>query len=98
MLRTLTFTTFALVAFAANSILCRLALSGQSIDPASFTSVRLVSGAVVLYLLLRSPAGTPGPLAGSWRAAAMLALYAVPFSLAYVSLTASTGALRPESM
>jgi len=87
------YTALALIAFAANSILCRLALSEEAIDPASFTSVRLMAGAVMLYALVRGHRGGSAPLRGSWLSAAMLALYAVPFSLAYVSLTAGTGAL-----
>jgi drug/metabolite transporter (DMT)-like permease len=87
------YTALALIAFAANSILCRLALSEEAIDPASFTSVRLMAGAVMLYALVRGHRGGSAPLKGSWLSAAMLALYAVPFSLAYVSLTAGTGAL-----
>ena len=93
MLRISVYTVLALVSFAANSILCRLALSGQAIDAASFTTVRLVSGAVTLYALVSRRGRTSAPLPGSWRSAAMLALYAIPFSLAYVSLTIGTGAL-----
>ena len=93
MLRIPIYTALALIAFAANSILCRLALSEEAIDPASFTSVRLMAGAVMLYALVRGHRGGSAPLKGSWLSAAMLALYAVPFSLAYVSLTAGTGAL-----
>jgi drug/metabolite transporter (DMT)-like permease len=87
------YTALALIAFAANSILCRLALSEEAIDPASFTSVRLMAGAVMLYALVRGHRGGSAPLKGSWLSAALLALYAVPFSLAYVSLTAGAGAL-----
>jgi drug/metabolite transporter (DMT)-like permease len=100
---TLALTCLALVAFAANSIFCRLALGAGHIDAASFTSLRLASGAVVLAIpvLLRpsgDTAGRPagaraGRVSGSWFAAAALALYAVPFSFAYLSLTAGTGAL-----
>jgi len=79
-------TLLALVAFAANSILCRLALGSELIDPISYTIVRLVSGALVLAALSRT-------WRGSWRAAFFLFLYAAPFSLAYVALTAGTGAL-----
>jgi drug/metabolite transporter (DMT)-like permease len=92
-LRTPAYTILALIAFAANSILCRLALSGPAIDAASFTSVRLIAGAVTLAVLVRGRGAIPVPLPGSWRSAAMLAIYALPFSLAYVSLTAGTGAL-----
>ena len=93
MLRIPIHTALALIAFAANSILCRLALSEEAIDPASFTSVRLMAGAATLYALVRGHRGGSAPLKGSWPSSAMLALYAVPFSLAYVSLTAGTGAL-----
>jgi drug/metabolite transporter (DMT)-like permease len=83
---------FALLCFAANSVLCRMALRSAHIDPASFTSIRLVSGAVTLWLLVqlgRRPQ-TPG---GSWWSALALLAYAIPFSFAYVGLTAGTGAL-----
>lgn len=83
----------ALVAFAANSVLARLALRGGAIDAASYTSIRLVSGAVVLSLLIwrRNPGSFR--LAGSWASAALLFLYAAPFSFAYLSLSTGTGAL-----
>lgn len=82
----------ALLAFAGNSLLCRLALTRTSIDAASFTSVRLLSGAVVLAVLVRLR--TPRiPLAGSWPSAAALFAYAAGFSFAYERLTAGTGAL-----
>lgn len=86
-------TALALLAFAGNSLLCRLALRAGAIDPASFTSVRLASGALVLALLVRARGGAPATTAPAWRSALALALYAVPFSFAYVSLPASTGAL-----
>jgi drug/metabolite transporter (DMT)-like permease len=93
LLRTILCTTLALVAFAANSILCRLALSRSAIDPASFTTVRLVAGAVTLAILARLAADRAKPANPSWSSAAMLFLYAAPFSFAYGSLTAGTGAL-----
>ena len=85
----------ALVAFAANSILCRLALAGGHIDAASFTSLRLLSGVAVLVPLAmaRRPAAPPAPSGASFAAGLALALYALPFSFAYLSLTAGTGAL-----
>lgn len=88
---------FALVAltmcaFAGNSLLCRIALKATAIDPASFTSVRLLSGALALWLIARARSGT-NAVAGSWRSAAALFGYAVTFSFAYVSLPAGTGAL-----
>jgi len=79
-------TLLALGSFAANSLLCRMALGRGWIDPISYTIVRLISGALVLALLARA-------WRGSWRAATMLFLYAAPFSLAYVELTTGTGAL-----
>jgi drug/metabolite transporter (DMT)-like permease len=79
-------TATALVAFAANSILCRMALGHDLIDPGRYTVVRLATGALMLALLARS-------WKGSWRAAFFLFLYAAPFSIAYVSLTTGTGAL-----
>ena len=53
MSRILPLTALAMLAFAANSLLCRLALRDTAIDPAGFTLIRLVSGALVLWLLLR---------------------------------------------
>jgi drug/metabolite transporter (DMT)-like permease len=90
-------TLLALLAFAANSVLCRLALGTLSIDAASFTSVRLVSGAITLLILLtvrqRSGDIKYWVSAGSWRGAAYLWLYAACFSFAYVQLDTATGAL-----
>jgi len=84
---------FALLCFAANSVLARLALGSGRIDPASFTALRLLSGAIVLGILLRSR-GTPrGASAGRWTGAVLLFLYAAPFSFAYLSLPTGTGAL-----
>jgi drug/metabolite transporter (DMT)-like permease len=85
-------TTLALVAFAANSILCRVALRGGGIDPASFTLLRLASGAAMLALIVRWRRRAR-PLAGDWPSAVALFAYAIAFSLAYLSLTAGTGAL-----
>ena len=87
-------TLSALVAFAANSILCRLALERGAIDAASFSTIRLASGALVL-LGVGTFAGQAGGSRqrGDWVAAFMLFLYAVTFSFAYVSLGVGTGAL-----
>lgn len=87
-------TTLALVAFAGNSVLCRLALKHGSIDAASFSAVRLISGAVALLLILyvSNRGARPGPH-GGWTSAAMLFLYAVCFSFAYISLDTGIGAL-----
>ena len=90
--RTALLTTLAMLAFASNSLLCRVALRDTEIDAASFTSIRLASGALVLALLLRSRGQRP-TAAGSWPMAAMLFAYAVFFSFAYRDLTAATGAL-----
>ena len=91
-LRTTLLTTLAMLAFAGNSLLCRLALRDTAIDAASFTSIRLGSGALILaaLLMLRGKRPTAG---GSWPMAAMLFAYAVCFSFAYRDLTAATGAL-----
>ena len=91
-MRTILCTLLALVAFAANSIFCRLALRDGAIDPASFSTIRLVAGAVTL-VLVSAPAGAWTRVAGSWTSASVLFLYAIPFSFAYTRLTAGTGAL-----
>jgi drug/metabolite transporter (DMT)-like permease len=86
-------TALALVAFAANSVLCRVALGGELIDPVSFTVIRLASGALVLLPLARF-ARTGSPVAwGTWTSGACLLAYAIAFSLAYRSLSTGTGAL-----
>jgi drug/metabolite transporter (DMT)-like permease len=92
-LRTWLLTALAMVAFAANSLLCRLALQGASIDAASFSSIRLAAGALTLALLVRLKAGPAPRAGGDWPAAAMLFAYVVFFSFAYLSLSAGTGAL-----
>lgn len=88
-------TTFTLLAFAANSLLCRMALGEDLIDPLSFTAIRLVSGAVALVPIARLAAEskTPRAAAGSWGSGLALFTYAAAFSLAYVSLGAGVGAL-----
>jgi drug/metabolite transporter (DMT)-like permease len=104
---TFVYTALALTAFAANSLLCRLALGGASIDPASFTTVRMVSGAAMLVAISGFQSLTtrgalagdgpalrvPVPAAPGWRSALALFAYAVAFSFAYLSLTTGTGAL-----
>ncbi|MES3032433.1 MAG: DMT family transporter [Gemmatimonadota bacterium] len=82
----------ALVAFAGNSLLARLALTRTIIDPASFTSIRLIAGAMVLFLIFKLRRGTHAP-GGSWPSAVALFVYAAAFSFAYVRLTTGTGAL-----
>jgi drug/metabolite transporter (DMT)-like permease len=87
-------TVLALIAFAANSLFCRLALAEPIIDPASYTAVRLITGAVALWIIaVLCIDGSFGKSGGSWISAAMLFIYAVTFSFAYVSLSAGTGAL-----
>lgn len=90
--RTLFLTGLAMLAFAGNSLLCRLALKNTPIDAISFTSLRLIAGALMLWLLLRWRNGD-GQMRGNWRSAAALFTYAAAFSLAYVHLDAGTGAL-----
>jgi len=82
----------AMFAFAANSLLCRSALRNTGIDAASFTAIRLVSGALVLGLLASS-GGESTRRHGSWSSALALFSYAAAFSFAYRSLSAGTGAL-----
>jgi drug/metabolite transporter (DMT)-like permease len=82
----------AMTAFAGNSLLCRLALRQTSIDAASFTLIRIVSGAVALWLIVRMRGRSPEK-AGSWVSATALFAYAAGFSFAYLSLPAGTGAL-----
>lgn len=92
--RAVFYTCVAMLAFAGNSILCRLALRDAAIDPASFTSVRLVSGAITLLIIFRiMRSGNSLRTHGSWLSAMMLFLYAVCFSFAYIALSAGTGAL-----
>jgi drug/metabolite transporter (DMT)-like permease len=92
--RTAILTAMALVAFATNSLLCRFALGEVQVDAASFASLRLLSGALTLWAIaLISGKSNGRGQAGSWGSAAMLFLYAVAFSFAYLSLDAGTGAL-----
>ena len=85
-------TLLAMIAFAANSLLCRLALKQTGVDAASFTSVRLLSGALALALIVRARGQRPAG-AGGWLSAAALFAYAGCFSYAYASLPAATGSL-----
>jgi drug/metabolite transporter (DMT)-like permease len=82
----------AMVAFAANSLLCRIALKETAIDAASFTSIRMVAGAVALYLIVTFRKST-GTSSASWTSAIALMAYATAFSFAYRSLSAGSGAL-----
>lgn len=90
--RTLLLTALAMLAFAGNSILCRMALKATEIDAASFTSVRLVAGAFTLLIILRLKTAAQ-PLSGSWPGALALTAYAAAFSFAYINLDAGSGAL-----
>jgi len=103
--RTFIFTILALLAFAANSVLCRLALGEQTIDAANFTILRLASGIVTLLIILffsqninakdkitNIPVSI-NSLKGSWTASLFLFVYALCFSFAYVSLETGSGAL-----
>jgi len=91
-LRTAGLAAAAMMAFAANSLLCRAALGAQAVDALTFTSVRLASGALVLALLVRGRSGTRVAFT-AWRLGAALFAYAIGFSLAYTRITAGVGAL-----
>ncbi len=99
MIKNICFTTLALIAFAANSVLCRLALGDDSIDAASFTIIRLLSGAITLWVLLHfkkifySKSNNQEESKGSWYGSLMLFIYALTFSFAYITLDTATGAL-----
>ena len=90
--RAIVLTALAMLAFAANSLLCRIALRDTAIDAASFTALRLVSGALMLWLIVRLRGGGV-ERAGNWPSAVALFAYAAGFSFAYLQLTAATGAL-----
>jgi len=96
MLKISLLTSIALIALAANSVLCRLALGAEAMDPVSFTLVRLLSGVLALMALLwginlkNKQKGVP---AGSYKSAGMLFLYAIAFSIAYLDLDTGIGAL-----
>jgi drug/metabolite transporter (DMT)-like permease len=90
--RVFALTSLAMVAFAGNSLLCRLALRQTGIDAGSFTTIRLLSGAAILWLIVRVRADARDG-SGNWPSALALFMYAAGFSFAYVSLTAATGAL-----
>lgn len=91
---TAVYAALALAAFAANSVLCRLALHEAAVDPATFTSVRVVSGAIALLLVMAGTGrGAITPSATSLLSPAILFVYAVPFSFAYTQLSTGTGAL-----
>ena len=99
MTKAIFYTAFALVAFAFNSILCRMALRGGEADAAGFTLVRLISGAVTLVVISyfvgnsKASKGSGSKGRGNWLSAFFLFAYAICFSFAYLGLTAGTGAL-----
>ncbi|HSI14894.1 MAG TPA: DMT family transporter [Chthoniobacter sp.] len=86
-------TSAAMLSFAANSLLCRLALKHTGIDAASFTTVRLVAGALMLWAVARFTRRGKEAGRGNWISAVALFVYAIGFSFAYASLPAGTGAL-----
>jgi len=93
-MKTLLLTGCALIAFAANSVLCRLALGGHLIDASGFTIIRLLSGATVLLLIIKASSKKLTTAAkGSWSGSLLLFTYAVTFSFAYITLDTATGAL-----
>ncbi len=93
-LRAIVYTSITMLAFAGNSILCRMALRDGAIDPASFTSIRLLSGAVALLLIVRLTSNDASIREhGGWTSALVLFFYAICFSYAYISLSAGAGAL-----
>ena len=83
----------AMIAFAANSLLCRMALGAGLIDAASFATIRVVAGAVTLVLLALPRWRVRGREKADVIAVATLFLYMAFFSFAYLSLAAGTGAL-----
>jgi len=93
-MRTILLTTLAMIAFASNSLLNRFALGQEAIDPVSYTTIRLTSGAMMLFIIASlQRKKDQATLRGSWISAAFLFLYAITFSFAYLSLTTGTGAL-----
>ena len=93
-MKTILYTGFALIAFAFNSILCRLALQTDEIDAAGFTLIRVVSGAITLAAIYSFfGKKEKGVKRGSWLSAFFLFAYATCFSFSYTNLTTGTGAL-----
>ena len=92
-MRTAVFTALALVAFAGNSLLCRMALGSVAIDAASFSTIRIIAAAICLWLITVVTRRGSVWTQGSWLSALTLFVYAIPFSYAYGLLTAGTGAL-----
>ncbi|MEX0604704.1 MAG: DMT family transporter [Marinobacter sp.] len=90
--RIIALTSVAMIAFAGNSLLCRVALRETDIDAASFTSIRLIAGALTLWLLVQLRNGKAAGQ-GNWLSALALFAYAAAFSFAYLGLSAAMGAL-----
>ncbi|MET6596354.1 hypothetical protein WHZ76_12290 [Citrobacter portucalensis] len=82
----------AMVAFAGNSVLCRLALKGMHADAISFSSLRLISGAIALFLFIAITSDSR-KFEFKWLNALLLCIYVFSFSIAYVSLSTGAGAL-----
>ena len=94
--RTISLTALTMIAFAGNSLFCRMALKTTMIDAASFTLIRFISGGFVLWLVMRIKQGKPqtrGQTRGDWLSAVILFIYAAGFSFAYIKLSAGVGAL-----
>src|SRR4051794_24818753 len=93
-MKTLALTVVAMCAFAANSVLCRMGLRSGAIDPASYTTIRLAAGAVALGVIVSATRGASfRDVPRSWISSALLFLYAIAFSFAYISLSLGSGAL-----
>jgi drug/metabolite transporter (DMT)-like permease len=92
-LETTGLTVLAMLAFAANSLLCRAALAGGHADAASFTTLRLAGGALTLGLVARWQGSAAPPARFAWGSAVALFAYAIGFSLAYLRIPAGAGAL-----
>ncbi|WP_415905357.1 DMT family transporter [Neptuniibacter sp. QD48_55] len=93
-LKVFIYTLIALIAFAGNSVLCRLALGDEAIDAASFTSIRLLSGIVILLaIFIFMNRGKANAAKGSWKGAFFLFAYAITFSYGYITLETGIGAL-----
>lgn len=94
-MNTAIYTSLALLAFAGNSVICRLALQDGEIDAASFTSIRLIAGIIVLSVILhaRKPRGEEDVKSTGWMGAIYLFIYAATFSFAYTTLETGIGAL-----
>ncbi len=93
LIRTFTLTCLAMIAFAANSVLCRQALGDDHIDAASFTTLRMAAGAITLFIILKMRSGTLTAQKPNWFSVVSLFIYMAFFSFAYISLGAGTGAL-----